>query len=99
MVANALKKSKSNIAVGEKNVNSSDVIGNFCELLRRFLQLNNNMKIPLFESLGVSEIRKIYGKYFEFHMSLAIQEARTFLDESIISIEKTSSSNTLSNSY
>ena len=27
------------------------------------------MKIPLFESLGVSEIRKIYGKYFEFHNS------------------------------
>ena len=53
------------------------------------------MKIPLFESLGVSEIRKIYGKYFEFHMSLALQEARTFLDESIISIEKTSPSNTL----
>ena len=41
----------------------------FCELLRRFLQLNNNMKIPLFESLGVSEIRKIYRKYFEFHNS------------------------------
>ena len=53
------------------------------------------MKIPLFESLGVSEIRKIYGKYFESHMSLAIQEARTFLDESIISIEKTSSLNTV----
>ena len=53
------------------------------------------MKIPLFESLGVSEIRKIYGKYFESYMSLAIQEARTFLDESIISIEKTSSLNTV----
>ena len=53
------------------------------------------MKIPLFESLGVSEIQNIYGKYFEFHMSLAIQEACTFLDESIISREKTSSSNTV----
>ena len=85
-------KRKSNIAVGEKNDDSLDVV-------RRFLQLNKNMKIPLFESLGVSEIWNIYGKYFEFHMSLAIQEARTFLDESIISIEKTSSLNTLWNSY
>ena len=49
------------------------------------------MKLPLFESLGVSEVRNIYGKYFVFHMKLAIQEARTILDESIISREKTSS--------
>ena len=40
-----------------------------------------------------------YGKYFEFHMTLATQEARAILDEFIISIEKTSSSNTLWNSY
>ena len=53
------------------------------------------MKITLFESLEVSEIRNIYGKYFVFHMSLATREARTFLDGSIISIEKTSSSSTL----
>ena len=57
------------------------------------------MKLPLFESLGVSEIRNIYGEYFEFHMSLAIQEARTFLDESIITIEKTSSSNTFFDAF
>ena len=30
-----------------------------------------------------------------FHMNLAIQEARTILEQSIISIEKTSPSNTL----
>ena len=53
----------------------------------------------LFESLGVSEVRHLYGKYFEFHMTLATQEARAILDEFIISIEKTSSSNTLWNSY
>ena len=52
----------------------------------------------LFESLGVSEVRHLYGKYFEFHMTLATQEARAILDEFIISIEKTSSSNTLWNS-
>ena len=45
--------------------------------------------------LGVSEVQHLYGKYFVFHMNLAVQEARTILDESIISIEKTSSSNTL----
>ena len=72
---------------------------NFCELLRRFLQLNNNIKIPLFKSLGVSEIRNIYGKYFVFHMNLAIQEAPSSLDGSTISIEKMSSSNTLWNFY
>ena len=49
----------------------------------------------LFKSLGVSEVRHLYGKYFEFHMTLATQEARAILDEFIISIEKTSSSNTL----
>ena len=49
----------------------------------------------LFESFGVSEVQHLYGKYFVFHMNLAVQEARTILDESIISIEKTSSSNTL----
>ena len=47
------------------------------------------------ESLGVSEVRHLYGKYFEFHMTLATQEARAILDEFIIFIEKTSSSNTL----
>ena len=51
------------------------------------------------ESLGVSEVRHLYGKYFEFHMTLATQEARAILDEFIIFIEKTSSSNTLWNSY
>ena len=45
--------------------------------------------------LGVSEVQHLYGKYFVFHMNLEVQEARTILDESIISIEKTSSSNTL----
>ena len=49
--------------------------------------------------LGVSEVQHLYGKYFVFHMNLEVQEARTILDESIISIEKTSSSNTLWNSY
>ena len=49
--------------------------------------------------LGVSEVRHLYGKYFVFHMNLAIKVGRTILDESIISIEKTSSSKTLSNSY
>ena len=77
-----------------------------CELLRRFLSkyfiylsLNNNIKIPLFERLGVIEVRNIYGKYFVFHMNLAIQEACRILNESIISIEKSSLSNTLWNSY
>ena len=53
----------------------------------------------LFESLGVSEVRLLYGKYVEFHMTLETQEARAILDEFIISIEKTSSSNTQWNSY
>ena len=77
-----------------------------CELLRRFLSkyfiylsLNNNIKIPLFERLGFFEVRNIWGKYFVFHMNLAIQEACRILDESIISIEKSSLSNTLWNSY
>ena len=65
-----------------------------CKLLSRFLQLNNNIKPSLFESLGFLRCRTFYGKYFVFHMNLAIQEARTILDQSIISIEKTSSSNT-----
>ena len=39
----------------------------------------------------VPEVRNIYGKYFVFHMKLAMQEARIILDESIISREKTSS--------
>ena len=38
--------------------------------------------------MGVFEVRNIYGKYFVFHMNLAIQEAFRILDESIISIEK-----------
>ena len=60
-------------------------------MLRRFLQLNHNIKLPLSESLVVPEVRNINGKYFVFHMKLAMQEARMILDESIISREKTSS--------
>ena len=64
------------------------------KLPRRFLQLNNNIKLPLFESLVVSEVRNICGKYFMFHMILAIEEARTILDESIRRAHQT-----LCNSY
>ena len=98
MVANALKtwvkqsspwEERSFVKYNEKR----------CKLLRRFLQLNNNIKPSLFEILGVSEVQNLYGKYFVFQMHLAIQEASTILDQSIISIEKRSLSNTLWNSH
>ena len=76
----------SNKAVRKKNEDSLNVMKNF---------VNNNIKPSLFESLGVSEVQNLHGKYFVFHMNLVIQEARTILNQSIISIEKTSSSNTL----
>ena len=41
------------------------------------------------------KVRNLHGKCFVFHMNLVIQEARTILNQSIIWIEKTSSSNTL----
>ena len=94
MVANALKTWVKQSSPWEERwfVKCNEKL---CKLLRRFLQLNNNIKPSLFESLGVSEVRNLYGKYFVFHMNLAIQEAWTILDESIKSIEKTSSSSTV----
>ena len=94
-------KSSKNKYLG-KNSRISANYGSKCELPRRFLltyfiylSLNNNIKIPLVDRLGVFEARNIYGKYFVFHMYVAIQEACRILDESILSIEKTSLSNTL----
>ena len=86
-------------AVGEKNGDSLNLIKNIVTCFAVFYNLNNNIKLPLFESSGVSEVRSIYVRFFVFHMNLAIQEVRTTLDDSIISIKKTSLSNTLWNSH
>ena len=60
---------KSNTAVGERNDDSLNVIKKICKLLRRFIQLNHNIKLPLFQSLWVSYVQNIYGKYFMFHIN------------------------------
>ena len=84
MVANALKTWVKQSSPWEERwfVKCNEKL---CKLLRRFLQLNNNIKPSLFESLGVSEVRNLYGKYFVFHMNWAIQEASTIFAQSIIS--------------
>ena len=51
------------------------------------------MKLPKFESLTVSEVRNLDGKFFVFHINLAVQDALTISAESIISIGKVNLTN------
>ena len=63
MVANALKRWVKQSSPWEERgfVKCNEKL---CKLLRRFLQLNNNIKPSLFESLGVSEVQNLHGNLF-----------------------------------